>query len=216
MLRMISHGRRILLACSCVATGFAGWLVGGGLQPAWGTDLAIRSLDSLDFSSLLPARPAEERLPLSVPREGENLAPEEQERLLEEQINVAVERAVAERPAGIPRPVYVPATDVLPPKGLVPHATRSANSSFPFARALDGFIQARWLELARDVTEWTDSAGVTRPVRNENEFNINRFLISLSGSVGGEQVAYITFRCTGRPTRSSLSRLYRLASSDGG
>lgn len=109
---------------------------------------------------------------------------------LQRRIDEAVEREVAKRLAGIPRPMYIPATDIAPPKGLLLYAAKKDNGNFPYALALDGFLQARWLELARGVTQRTDSVGISRPIRNENEFNINRFLLAFSGFVGSEQVAY--------------------------
>ncbi len=118
--------------------------------------------------------------------EQEEIDPEELQRRIDE----AVEREVTRRLAGIPRPMYIPATDIAPPKGLLLYAAKKDSGKFPFALALDGYLQFRWLELARGVTEWTDSAGTTLPVRNENDFNINRFLLGFSGFVGGEQVAY--------------------------
>ena len=90
------------------------------------------------------------------------------------EVDAAVERALDARLAGIPRPRYIPATDFLPPKGLVLHATKPGESDFPFVLAMNGFLQGRWLQLARGVTEWTDSAGNVLPVSNENEFNLNR------------------------------------------
>lgn len=118
--------------------------------------------------------------------EREEIDPEELQRRIDE----AVEREVTRRLAGIPRPMYIPATDIAPPKGLLLYAAKKDSGKFPFALALDGYLQFRWLELARGVTQWTDSAGTTLPVRNENDFNINRFLLGFSGFVGGEQVAY--------------------------
>jgi len=70
----------------------------------------------------------------------------------DERFEAAIDRAVAARLARRP-PLYVPATDVAPPKGLVLHATTHANSRYPFALALTGFIQGRWLELARSTTQ---------------------------------------------------------------
>jgi hypothetical protein len=108
----------------------------------------------------------------------------------DDQLAAAVEQEVTKRLAGIPRPVYIPATDFLPPKGLVLHATRKQDGGFPHALAIDGFLQFRWLELSRSVATWTDATGRTLPVNNENAFNINRFLLGLSGYVGSEQAVY--------------------------
>ena len=60
--------------------------------------------------------------------------------------------SVEARLAGIPRPMYIPATDFAPPKGLVLYRTTSKDSSFPFALAFEGFLQGRWLELARELS----------------------------------------------------------------
>ena len=70
----------------------------------------------------------------------------------DERFEAAIDRAVAARLVRRP-PLYVPATDFAPPKGLVLHATTHANSRYPFALALTGFIQGRWLELARSTTQ---------------------------------------------------------------
>jgi hypothetical protein len=106
------------------------------------------------------------------------------------EVDAAVERALDARLAGIPRPRYIPATDFLPPKGLVLHATKPGESDFPFVLAMNGFLQGRWLQLARGVTEWTDSAGNVLPVNNENEFNLNRVYLQWQGSIGHPQVLY--------------------------
>jgi hypothetical protein len=69
------------------------------------------------------------------------------------------------------------------------HAQKG-RGQFPFAMALGGYMQLRWLEFARSATSWTDSAGVTRPVNNINSFNLNRFLVSLTGHVADERLVY--------------------------
>jgi hypothetical protein len=84
----------------------------------------------------------------------------------EERMKTAIDRAVAARLARHP-PFYVPATDFAPPKGLVLHATTHRDSRFPFALALNGFVQGRWLNLARGTTQWIDATGNTEPVVNE-------------------------------------------------
>jgi hypothetical protein len=111
--------------------------------------------------------------------------PEQQARIEE-----LVDQAVTARLAGIPRPRYIPATDIAPPKGLLLHATDPRRGEFPFAMALGGYMQLRWLEFARDATQWTDSAGVVRPINNINTFNINRFLLSFTGHVLDERLVY--------------------------
>jgi|GEM_PF-4177501 len=110
------------------------------------------------------------------------------EQFFQQQVDAAVERAIEARLAGIPRPMYIPATDLAPPKGLVLFRTTHENSPFPFAMAFEGFLQARWLELARGVTSWTDSAGTTFPIRNENVFSLNRVYLQSQGHIGHEAV----------------------------
>jgi hypothetical protein len=110
--------------------------------------------------------------------------------LFQAELDAAVERAVDAKLAGIPRPRYIPATDFLPPKGLVLHATKPGESEFPFALAMTGYLQGRWLELARGVTSWTDSAGNVLPVNNESEFNLNRVYLQWQGYIGHPQVVY--------------------------
>jgi hypothetical protein len=110
--------------------------------------------------------------------------------LFRSEVDAAVARALDTRLAGIPRPRYIPATDFLPPRGLVLHATKPGESDFPFALAMNGYLQGRWLQLARGVTEWTDAAGNELPVFNENEFNLNRVYLQWQGYVGHPQVLY--------------------------
>lgn len=108
--------------------------------------------------------------------------------LFQQRVDAAVEKAVAARLAGIPRPMYIPATDLAPPKGLVLYRSTHENSSFPFAFSMEGYLQARWLELARGVTSWTNAAGTTFPITNENVFNLNRVYLQSQGYVGSERV----------------------------
>ena len=108
----------------------------------------------------------------------------------EQFIRDEVDRAVTARLAGIPRPRYIPATDFAPPKGLLLYAERPGRGEFPFAVALDGYMQLRWLEFARAATTWTDATGQQRPINNINTINLNRFLISLSGHVVDERLVY--------------------------
>jgi hypothetical protein len=123
--------------------------------------------------------------PVDVPSVVNPLTDEE---LFQQRVDAAVERAVAARLAGIPRPMYIPATDFEPPKGLVLYRTTHKNSPFPYAFAFEGYLQARWLELARGVTSWTDSAGRTFPITNTNVFNLNRVYLQSQGHVGSERV----------------------------
>ena len=66
----------------------------------------------------------------------------------------------------------------------------SPNLCGNFALALSGYMQGRWLNLARGVTEWTDATGDTQPVVNENMFNLNRIYLQAAGYVGDERVLY--------------------------
>ncbi|MFM7185593.1 MAG: hypothetical protein ACKO4Z_12595 [Planctomycetota bacterium] len=106
-----------------------------------------------------------------------------------ESMQAAIDKAVAARLARHP-PFYVPATDFAAPKGLVLHATTHRESRFPFALALNGYLQARWLNLARGVTEWTDATGTPQPVLNESSFNLNRIYLQAAGYAGSERVLY--------------------------
>ena len=101
-----------------------------------------------------------------------------------------VDQAVEARLAGIPRPRYIPATDLVPPKGLLLHASRPKSGEFPFALALSGYMQLRWFEFARSATAWTNAVGQTRPINNINTFNLNRYLINFSGHVVDERLLY--------------------------
>ena len=131
-----------------------------------------------------PVEPARGAEPAQYLEESLTSVDPAQEALLEE----LVERAVSERLAGIPRPFYIPATDIAPPKGLVLH--RSQKGEFPVSMALGGYLQPRWFEFARDATSWTDAADRTLPINNINTFNINRFLLSFNGHVVDERLLY--------------------------
>jgi len=52
----------------------------------------------------------------------------------------------------------------------------------PFELKTTGWIQFRHHAFARDVSTWTDSAGVTRPVRNRNAFDIERARLAFAGT----------------------------------
>ena len=105
----------------------------------------------------------------------------------EAMIRDLVDQAVEARLRGIPRPRYIPATDIAPPGGLLLHRS---TSGFPLSVAMNGFMQARWFEFARDTKTWTNSAGKTWPVNNINTFNLNRVLLSFSGYVADERLVY--------------------------
>jgi hypothetical protein len=114
----------------------------------------------------------------------------EPEALSEEELRAWVDRAVEARLAGIPRPRYIPATDLEPPKGLVFLRNDPKRGEFPFAMALGGYLQLRWFEFARDATQWFPTGGLPQPVNNINTFNINRFLLSFHGHVLDERLLY--------------------------
>ena len=108
----------------------------------------------------------------------------------EAMIRALVDEAVTARLAGIPRPRYIPATDIAPPKGLLFLNNNPRRGDFPFAMALGGYMQLRWLEFARDATTFTNAAGRQINVNNINTFNINRFLLSFHGHVVDERLVY--------------------------
>ncbi|NCX98311.1 MAG: hypothetical protein EBX35_06980 [Planctomycetia bacterium] len=134
------------------------------------------------------AAPADaEDAPVELP--GEPDTPGEMP-LTEDDLAHLVDQAVEARLAGIPRPRYIPATDLVPPKGLLLHATRPAKGEFPFALALSGYMQLRWFEFARSATQWTDAAGQVRQINNINTFNLNRYLINFAGHLVDERLLY--------------------------
>ncbi len=111
--------------------------------------------------------------------------PEQEARLL-----AMVDQAVAARLATISRQRYIPATDIAPPKGLILHHSSGRSGGVPFSMAMNGFMQLRWFEFARDAESWTLTTGTTRPIRNINTFNLNRVLLSFSGHVLDERLVY--------------------------
>ena len=108
----------------------------------------------------------------------------------EARLQALVDELVAARLAGIPRPRYIPATDLAPPKGLILLRTDPRRGEFPFAMALGGYMQLRWFEFARDATQFINAAGRPINVQNINTFNINRFLLSFHGHVLDERLVY--------------------------
>ncbi|MFK7767266.1 MAG: porin [Mariniblastus sp.] len=60
----------------------------------------------------------------------------------------------------------------------------------PFDLRINGWIQFRHHGFARNVTDWTDNAGVTRPVRNRNAFDIERARLSFKGAALDERLTY--------------------------
>lgn len=60
----------------------------------------------------------------------------------------------------------------------------------PFELKVSGWIQLRHHGFARNVDTWTDNAGVTRPVRNRNAFDIERGRFVFSGYAVDERMTY--------------------------
>ncbi len=60
----------------------------------------------------------------------------------------------------------------------------------PFSLRINGWIQFRHHGFAREVTEWTDNANVTRPVRNRNSLDIERARIYFKGNALDERLSY--------------------------
>ena len=53
-----------------------------------------------------------------------------------------------------------------------------------------GWMQFRHHAFSRDVPNWTDNAGVTRPVLNRNAFDIERARLSFAGFVLDPRMTY--------------------------
>ncbi|MFM8577861.1 MAG: hypothetical protein ACKOCN_03530 [Planctomycetaceae bacterium] len=113
-----------------------------------------------------------------------------EEAVIEARLKEMVDAAVEAQLAGIPRPRYIPATDLVPPRGLLLLQNDARKGQFPFAMALGGYMQIRWFEFARGATEWFDAAGQRRLISNINTFNIHRFLLSFHGHVVDERMLY--------------------------
>ncbi|MFK7770476.1 MAG: porin [Mariniblastus sp.] len=63
-------------------------------------------------------------------------------------------------------------------------------SKKPFELKINGWIQFRHHGFARNVDSWTDNAGVTRPVRNRNAFDIERARLSFKGTALDKRLTY--------------------------
>ena len=160
----------IAVACCLVAA-----VPGRGL--ALDAEIAALAAAAEDDAGIAPTQYLEESLTHRDPEQ-------------EARLQALVDQAVAARLANIPRPRYIPATDIAPPQGLILHHATPASGGMPFALAMNGFMQLRWLEFARSAETWTLSTGDVRPVRNINTFNINRVLLSFSGHVVDERIVY--------------------------
>ena len=60
----------------------------------------------------------------------------------------------------------------------------------PFELKINGWIQFRHHAFAREVDSWTDNAGITRPVRNRNAFDIERARLSFKGTALDPRLTY--------------------------
>ena len=60
----------------------------------------------------------------------------------------------------------------------------------PFELKTNAWIQFRYHGFDRDVTSWTDNAGVTRPVPNRNDFDIERARLVFSGHALDTRLTY--------------------------
>jgi hypothetical protein len=60
----------------------------------------------------------------------------------------------------------------------------------PFELQVNGWIQFRHHAMSQDVVSWTDNAGVTRPLRNRNAFDIERGRLIFSGYALDERLTY--------------------------
>ncbi len=60
----------------------------------------------------------------------------------------------------------------------------------PFQLKVNGWAQFRHHAFDRDVTSWTDNAGVTRPVENRSAFDIERARLALAGYAVDERLTY--------------------------
>jgi hypothetical protein len=63
-------------------------------------------------------------------------------------------------------------------------------SERPFELKVNGWIQFRHVGFDRDVDSWTDHAGITRPVRSQNYFEIERGRIIFSGYALSPELKY--------------------------
>ena len=133
----------------------------------------------LDLPRLEAAAPEPADSPPPAPEPWASESPEQPEAISDADLQQRIDEAVEARLAGIPRPRYIPATDLVPPRGLSLYADKQGR--VPFALALGGFMQLRWFEFARSATEWTETTGRVLPINNINTFNINRFLIAFNG-----------------------------------
>jgi hypothetical protein len=67
------------------------------------------------------------------------------------------------------------------------------SSEYPFDLKFNGRIQFRYHGFSRDDETWTDNAGVTREVRNRNEFDIERARLLFSGTALDPRSTYFVY-----------------------
>ncbi len=152
--------------------------------------------DALPSPGLFPVDGVLAATPLSGEGDGAEGAPAQYvEEAIRDPAVAGTARARAQRAAdarlgGIPRPRYIPATDFVPPKGLILHQSDAAAGEFPFALSMSGFLQLRWLEFARGATEWTNAAGQPNDIYNINAISLNRYLIMFKGYAVDERLIY--------------------------
>lgn len=60
----------------------------------------------------------------------------------------------------------------------------------PFELQVNGALQFRHVAFARDVDSWTDNAGITRPVRPRNHFEMERARLMFSGFALDKRLTY--------------------------
>lgn len=62
---------------------------------------------------------------------------------------------------------------------------------YPFELKFNGWGQVRYHAFGRDVDSWTDNAGVTRPVRNRDAFDVERARLMFSGYALDPRLSYV-------------------------
>ena len=160
------------------------WLVGG--LPALATPPpAAPEPPTLVASDPLAFAPIAETLPAPATDEPEDILLPPDPAALREMLREEVRREMA----ASRRVSYQPATDAAPPGGLTLYDSKGTGR-FPLGMKIDGFMQVRWFEFARGITEWTDATGAVNPVNNINSFNINRFMITPQGYVANERIIW--------------------------
>ncbi|MEO0530992.1 MAG: hypothetical protein AAF266_10530, partial [Planctomycetota bacterium] len=93
---------------------------------------------------------------------------------------------VYEEGAPLPRPRYELGTQF--DRGVFIRGTDTQRD--PFALYIGGRLQLRHTGFTRDAETWTDAAGVTRPIRNRNNFETERLRLNLSGIAIDPNLSY--------------------------